>query len=135
MDQRLIQESKRPSFNKLKCSPANLEQLESCYERDRSIWFYYPGIGTVKIHLLLQSTFIGEFLSHGGKRKSIVVIVSPPEALVLDVPEAFTATDTSHANFVSQHHSSWVPCYWLFKLPAKSSSGALQGTVKRSLHY
>ena len=27
--------------------------------------------------------------------KSIVVIVSPPEALVLDVPEAFTATDKS----------------------------------------
>ena len=42
--------------------------------------------------------------SHGGKHKSIAVIVSPPEALVVDVPEAFTATDTSHANFISQHH-------------------------------
>ena len=66
---------------------------------------------------------------------SIVVIVSPQEALMLDVPEAFTAMDTSHTNFISQHHSSWVPCYWLFKLSAKSSSGALQDTVKRSLRY
>ena len=41
--------------------------------------------------------------SHGGRRKSIVVIVSHLEALVLDVAEAFTAMDTGHANFVSQH--------------------------------
>ena len=73
--------------------------------------------------------------SHGGRRKSIVVIVSPLEALVLDVAEAFTAIDTSHANFVIQHHSSGLPCYSLFKLPAKSSSGALQGTIKRSVCY
>ena len=73
--------------------------------------------------------------SHGGRRKFIVVIVSPLEALVLDVAEAFTAMDTGDANFVSQHHSSGLPCYSLFKLPAKSSSGALQGTIKRSLRY
>ena len=71
--------------------------------------------------------------SPGGRRKSIVVIVSPLEALVLDVAEAFTAMDTSHANFVSQHHSSGLRCYSLFILPAKSSSGALQGTIKRLL--
>ena len=52
---------------------------------------------------------------------------------MLDVAEAFTAMDTSHANFVSQHHSSGLSCYSLFILPAKSSSGALQGTIKRSL--
>ena len=51
-DQRLIQESKRPSFNKLRYSPANLEQLESCYERDRSLRFHYPSSGTVKVPLL-----------------------------------------------------------------------------------
>ena len=51
---------------------------------------------------------------HGGRRKSIVVIVSPLEALMLDVAEAFTAMDTSHANFVSLHHSSGLPCYLLF---------------------
>ena len=51
-DQRLIQESKRPSFNKLRYSPANLEQLESCYERDRSLRFHYLSSGTVKVPLL-----------------------------------------------------------------------------------
>ena len=55
--------------------------------------------------------------------KSIVVIVSPLETLMLDVAETFTAMDTSHANFVSQHHSSGLPFYSLFKLSAKSSSG------------
>ena len=43
-DQRLIQKLKRPLFNKLRYSPANLEQLESCYERDRSLRFHYPSI-------------------------------------------------------------------------------------------
>ena len=49
---------------------------------------------------------------------------------MLDVAEAFTAIDTSNANFVSQHHSSGLLCYQLFKLSAKSSSGTLQGTIQ-----
>ena len=73
--------------------------------------------------------------SHGGRRKSIVVIVSPLQMLMLDVAETFTAMDTSHETFVSQHHNSGLPCYSLFKLSAKRSSGALQGTIKQSLHY
>ena len=47
-----MQESKRPSFTKLRYSPVNLEQLESCHERDESHWFHYPGSGTVKVPLL-----------------------------------------------------------------------------------
>ena len=66
------------------------------------------------------------------QRKSIVVIVSPLEAFMLDVAEAFTA---SHANFVSQHHSFGLPCYSLFKSSARSSSGALQSTIKWPLRY
>ena len=50
-----------------------------------------------------------------GRCKSIVVVVSPLEALMLDVAEAFTAMDTSDANFISQHHSSGLPSYLLFK--------------------
>ena len=38
---------------------------------------------------------------------------------MLDLAEAITTMDTSHANFVSQHHSSELPCYLLFKSPAK----------------
>ena len=94
-DQRLIQESKHPSFNKLRYSPANLEQLESCYERDRSLQFHYPGSETVKVPLLRYVHW--EFLahgSHGGRHKSIILIVSPLEALMLDVAEAFMAMDT-----------------------------------------
>ena len=142
----MIQESKHPSFNKLRYSPANLEQLESCYERDRSLQFHYPGSGTVKVPLLryvhweflahgshggrqqlescyerdrsLQFHYPGsgtvkvpllryvhwEFLahgSHGGRHKSIVVIVSPLEALMLDVAEAFTAMDTLQGTITS----------------------------------
>ena len=73
--------------------------------------------------------------SHGGRRKSIVVIVSPLEALMLDVAETITAMDTSDANFVTQHHSFGLPCYLMFKLSAKSSSGTLQSTVKWLLCY
>ena len=54
---------------------------------------------------------------------------------MLDVAETFTAMDISDANFVSQHHSFGLPCYLMFKLSAKSSSGALQGTVKQLLCY
>ena len=79
MDQRLIQESKRPSFNKLRCSPANLKQLENCCEKDRSAYsVLLPGqwncespLGTV-IYVYRQILALG---SHRGKRKSIVVIV------------------------------------------------------------
>ena len=45
---------------------------------------------------------------------------------MVDVAEDFTAMDTSHANFGSQHHSSGLPCYSLFKLSAKGSSGVLK---------
>ena len=40
---------------------------------------------------------------------------------MLDVAEAFTAVDISHTNFISQHYSSGLPCYLLFKLSTKSS--------------
>ena len=43
-----------------------------------------------------------------------LVIVSPLEMLMLDVAETFMPMDTSHANFVSQHHSSGLACYLLF---------------------
>ena len=52
----------------------------------------------------------GAWKSPGQRRKSIVVVVSPLEVLVLDVAKAFTAMDTSNANSVSQHHSSGLPC-------------------------
>ena len=57
--------------------------------------------------------------SHRGRRKFIVVIVSPLEVLMLDVAVTFTAMDTSDPNFVSQYHSFGLPCYSLFKLSAK----------------
>ena len=135
----LIQESKQPSFNKLRYSPANLEQLESCYERDRSLRFLYTrnhgnceSLSAVVVYVHQRILAHG---SHGGRRKSIVVIVSPLEALVLDLAKAITTMGTSHANFISQHHSSELPCYSLFKLPIKSSSGVLQGTIEQSLRY
>ena len=112
----MIQESKRPSFNKLRYFPANLEQLESCNERAR---FHYLGSGTVRpsatvVYVHRRSLALG---SHGGRCKFIIVIVSPLEALMLDVAETFRAMDTSHTNFVSQHHSSGLPCYSLYCLP------------------
>ena len=80
-DQRLIQELKQPSLNKLRYFPANLEQLESCYERDRSLRFCYPDCGTVKVPLLRPAIYIHRWVlargSHGGRCKCIIVIVSP----------------------------------------------------------
>ena len=46
------------------------------------------------------------------QHKSIVVVVSPLEALMLDVDETFTATDLSYAYFSSQHHSPGLPFYF-----------------------
>ena len=110
-------------------TPANVEQLESCNERDRSRQWNCDSPFATVVYVHRRILAHG---SHGGRRKSIVVIVSPLETLMLDVAETFTAMDTSDANFVSQHHNSGLPWYSLFKLlSAKSSSG----TIKPSLRY
>ena len=67
--------------------------------------------------------------SHGGRCKCIVVIVSPLGAHARCSRGIHGKWTQVTQIFVSQHHSSGLPCYLLFILSAKSSSGALQGTM------
>ena len=95
-DKRLVQELKWLSFTKFRHSPANLEQLESCYEKDRNLQFHDWAVelwkslcyGTICIHQRILAHG-----SHGGRCKFIIVVVSTLEMLTLDVAVVFTASD------------------------------------------
>ena len=117
--QQLIQESKQPSFNKnrsnhrstrIKATIVQQESKQPSFNK-KSLVSLPEQWNCESLSATVVYVNFGAWKSQRPRRRSIIVLVSPLEVLMLDVAEAFTAIDTSNANFISQHHSSGLPCY------------------------